>query len=125
MATDEAAEPLTFGTISRDGALPDYVAVSDQQGNLAGYVSREALLRGDYEPIPVHDTEMRVVGCWVNGRGFVRTGQDSASLPSTARYTIGHADGSIETGTIGLDGEKIPDPEPDPRFFPPHLRPKS
>jgi hypothetical protein len=81
------------------------------------------MMAGGYEPIPVYDTEMRVVGSWVNGRGFVRPGQDAASLPPS-RYTIGHADGSIETGTIGLNGERIPDPEPNPRFFPPHLRPR-
>jgi hypothetical protein len=69
-----------------DAALiPDFVAVSNRQGAIAGYIRKEDLLgkapRLLDAPVPVVDENGMLVGSMYPGRGFVPAGEIPESVP--------------------------------------------
>lgn len=99
VSASAATVPPTFGPIP-DSAftvgqpidqnqVPDFVAVSDRAGNVAGYVRREDLLdKPGTKPGPgvgvktVYASDLKtIVGSMVPNKGFVPNGVSPASIP--------------------------------------------
>lgn len=84
-AAFRAGQPLDLSLV------PDFVPALDRDGNVAGYVRKEALAdppstikagQPASQPIPVYGDDLAtLVGYMVPGKGFVPLGVDSDSVP--------------------------------------------
>jgi len=62
--------------------VPDYVPVLGPDGDIAGYIRKQAMVDPDLDVKPVFAADLAtLVGHMVSGRGFVRLGSDPASAP--------------------------------------------
>jgi hypothetical protein len=62
--------------------VPDFVPALDRNGDVAGYVSKEALIGPPGATIPVVAADLSTrVGDMVPGKGFVPLGSDPGSIP--------------------------------------------